>query len=155
MNTYMNIERITYSFRMTCMFLTFLCCVGLFVAESIYAQPAQIISFRTLRLYIPGQQPPKDIKDLNGKRIEVLGFMSALTQLEDIEEFVLASSPPMNCFCHPPLRVNEVILISMKKGLKTNYKGGVVKVRGRLEVNYSVQDEFADVMYTIIADEVL
>jgi hypothetical protein len=113
------------------------------------------LSFRTLRLYIPGRKPPQEVVAMNGRSIEIMGFMSALTQLEDITEFVLASSPPMNCFCHPPLRVNEVIFIQMNKGKKTDFKGGVVKVRGRLEVNANVQDEFADVMYTIYCDEVL
>jgi hypothetical protein len=113
------------------------------------------LSFRTLRLYIPGKKPPQEVVLWNGKSVEIMGFMSALTQLEDITEFVLASSPPMNCFCHPPLRVNEVVFIQMNKGKKTDFKGGVVKVRGRLEVNTNVSDEFADVMYTIYCDEVL
>ncbi len=115
----------------------------------------EILSFRTLRLYLPGKKPPAEVIAWNGKNVEIMGFMSALTQLEDITEFVLASSPPMNCFCHPPLRVNEVIFVQMNKGKKTDYKGGVVKIRGRLEVNTNVQDEFADIMYTVYCDEVL
>ncbi len=93
--------------------------------------------------------------EFNGKSVEVMGFMAALTQLEDIDEFVLASSPPMNCFCHPPLRVNEVVFVQMKKGKSTQYKGGVVKVRGKLIVNTNVGDEFADIMYTIECEEVI
>jgi hypothetical protein len=120
-----------------------------------YGTNYEQLSFRTLRLYIPGRKPPQEVVLINGKSVEIMGFMSALTQLEDITEFVLASSPPMNCFCHPPLRVNEVIFVQMNKGKKTDYKGGVVKVRGRLEVNTNVSDEFADVMYTIYCEEVL
>lgn len=115
----------------------------------------QQISFRTLRLYLPGKKPPQEVMEMNGKSVEVMGFMAALTQLEEIDEFVLASSPPMNCFCHPPLRVNEVVFVQMKKGKKTEYKGGVVRVRGKLIVNTSVTDEFADIMYTIECEEVL
>lgn len=115
----------------------------------------QTLSFRTLRLYIPGKKPPQDVMEFNGKSVEVMGFMAALTQLEDIDEFVLASSPPMNCFCHPPLRVNEVVFVQMKKGKLTQYKGGVVKVRGKLIVNTNVGDEFADIMYTIECEEVI
>ncbi len=115
----------------------------------------QTLSFRTLRLYIPGKKPPQDVMEFNGKSVEVMGFMAALTQLEDIDEFVLASSPPMNCFCHPPLRVNEVVFVQMKKGKSTQYKGGVVKVRGKLIVNTNVGDEFADIMYTIECEEVI
>ncbi|TAE28208.1 MAG: DUF3299 domain-containing protein [Candidatus Kapaibacterium sp.] len=115
----------------------------------------QQLSFRTLRTYLPGKKPPQEIMELNGKSVEIMGFMAALTQLEEIDEFVLSSSPPMNCFCHPPLRVNEVIFVQMKKGKKTDYKGGVVRIRGKLVVNTSVTDEFADIMYTVECDEVL
>ncbi len=133
-----------------CLILTSISVLALHAGSS-YEQA----SFRTLRLYLPGKKAPQEVMALNGKNVEIMGFMSALTQLEDITEFVLAASPPMNCFCHPPLRVNEVIFIQMNKGKKTDYKGGVIKVRGRIEVNTTVQDEFADIMYTIYCDEVL
>lgn len=115
----------------------------------------QQLSFRTLRAYLPGKKPPQEVMELNGKSVEIMGFMAALTQLEEIDEFVLSSSPPMNCFCHPPLRVNEVIFVQMKKGKKTDYKGGVVRIRGKLTVNTNVTDEFADIMYTVECDEVV
>jgi hypothetical protein len=51
--------------------------------------------------------------------------------------------------------VNEVVFVQMKKGKKTEYKGGVVRVRGKLIVNTTVTDEFADIMYTIECEEVL
>ena len=124
---------------------------GAVPAENTY----QRVAFKTLRTYNPGQKPPKEVTDLHGKKVEILGFMSALTQLDDIDEFLLASSPPMNCFCHPPLRVNEIILVHMNKGRTTEYKPGVVKIRGVLKVNAKVQDEFADVMYTLECEEVL
>lgn len=125
------------------------------IAPALAASSYQTLSFRTLRLYIPGKKPPQDVMEFNGKGVEVMGFMAALTQLEDIDEFVLASSPPMNCFCHPPLRVNEVVFVQMKKGKVAQYKGGVVRVRGKLTVNMNVTDEFADIMYTIECDEVV
>lgn len=138
-----------------------------FIAANLHAAPPlppvgvasastyQQLSFRTLRTYLPGKKPPQEIMDMNGKSVEIMGFMAALTQLEEIDEFVLSSSPPMNCFCHPPLRVNEVIFVQMKKGKKTEYKGGVVRIRGKLVVNTNVTDEFADIMYTVECEEVL
>ena len=119
------------------------------------ASTYQQLSFRTLRTYLPGKKPPQEVMEMNGKSVEIMGFMAALTQLEEIDEFVLSSSPPMNCFCHPPLRVNEVIFVQMKKGKKTEYKGGVVRIRGKLVVNTNVTDEFADIMYTVECEEVL
>lgn len=118
----------------------------------------QRVSFRTLRLYFPGNPPPTDVRNLNKQKVEIMGFMAALNQLEDIDEFVLSSAPPMNCFCHPPGQVNELILVEMKKGSTLpNYKGGVVRVRGTLIINLNLKldNQYSEVMYTIVADEVL
>lgn len=113
----------------------------------------QKVSFQVLKRYKPGRPVPTEIAALNGKNIEVLGFMAALTQLDGIEEFVLASSPPLNCYCAPPLFINEVIAVKMTRK-PTRYKAGVVKVRGKLIVNMKIRDEFTDVMYTVRADAI-
>jgi hypothetical protein len=118
----------------------------------------QRVSFRTLRLYLPGNPPPTDVRNLNNQKVEIMGFMAALNQLEDIDEFVLSSAPPMNCFCHPPGQVNELILVEMKKGSTLpNYKSGVVRVRGTLIINLNIKpnNQYSEVMYTIVADEAL
>ena len=135
--------------------LSTLLVVGVQLLSAFPVNDYQRVSFRHLRLYMPGAKPPKMIEDLHNKRVEVLGFMAALTQLEDIDEFLLASAPPMNCFCHPPMRVNDLILVKMKGTKTVDYKNGVVKARGRLEINFDVRDEFADVMYTLHCEEVL
>lgn len=114
----------------------------------------QRVSFQVLKRYKPGKQVPAEIESLNGKNVEVLGFMAALTQLEGIEEFVLSSAPPLNCYCAPPLFINEVISVKMNNRKKVSFIGGVVKVRGRLIVNTNIRDEFTDVMYTLRADAV-
>ena len=113
----------------------------------------QKVSFQQLKRYKPGRPVPPEVAALNGKNIEVLGFMAALTQLDGIGEFVLASSPPLNCYCAPPLFINEVIAVKMNRKT-TRYKAGVVKVRGRLIVNTNIKDEFNDVMYTLKAEGV-
>lgn len=129
----------------------------LWQSNSLLAQEKtyQRVPFKVLRLYAPGSKVPERVRALDGQYVEVLGFMSALTQLESINEFVLAASPPMNCYCHPPLRINEMLLVHMKKGRTTEFKPGVVKIRGKLTVNMNVTDEFADVMYTVECEEVL
>ncbi len=141
----------------------FIVCAAILVAAGVTVQGTipssggeyQRVAFKVLRQYEPGRKIPDEVRNLNGKKVEVLGFMSALTQLEDIDEFLLASSPPMNCYCHPPLRINELIVVHMKRGKTTEYKPGVVKIRGTIKINTNVTDEFADVMYTVDCDEVL
>lgn len=114
----------------------------------------QRVSFQVLKRYKPGKQVPPEVEALNGKNVEVLGFMAALTHLEDFKEFILASAPPLNCYCAPPLFINEVIQVKMSGNKKADYIGGVIKVKGRLIVNTNIRDEFTDVMYTIRADVV-
>lgn len=114
----------------------------------------QRVSFQVLKRYKPGRQVPAEVEALNGKTVEVLGFMAALTHLEDFKDFILASAPPLNCYCAPPLFINEVIQVKMSGNKKIDYIGGVVKVKGRLIVNTNIRDEFTDVMYTIRADAV-
>ncbi len=146
----------TYRLSVFCVLVAVICAAPLLWGNVVPLQSAyQRVAFKVLRLYNPGQKPPKEVSELHGKKVEILGFMSALTQLDEIDEFLLASSPPMNCYCHPPLRVNEIVLVHMNKGKTADYKAGVVKVRGTLKVNTNVQDEFADVMYTIECEEVL
>jgi hypothetical protein len=125
-----------------------------YIANNAYKR----ISFRTLRLYSPESPPPKDVRELDGQKIEIMGFMAALMQLEDIDEFVLGSSPPMNCFCHPPGGVNELVLVEMRAGKRLpRYLSGVVSVRGTLKVNMRItpSNQYSEIMYSIVADEVL
>ncbi len=110
------------------------------------------VSFQLLKRYKPGKRVPPEIEALNGKSVEILGFMAALTQLEDIDEFVLSSAPPLNCYCSPPLFINELISVKMNGNKRVSFKGGVVKIKGRLIVNTEIRDEFTDVMYTLRAD---
>lgn len=113
------------------------------------------VSWRTLRLYIPGHKPPDKVAELDGQKIEIIGFLAALTQLEDMEEFVLSVTPPMNCYCHPAMRVNEALYVKMKDGETIDYKAGLVKLRGTLKVTMDIKYEYDDVMYTLECDEVL
>ncbi len=113
------------------------------------------ISFRTLRLYIPGRTPPSKVQKLNNKKVELLGFLAATNSLEDMEEFVLSATPPLNCYCHPAMRNNETIMVHMNGGKKIDYRSGIVKVRGTLRVATDVKSEYDDVMYTLECDEVI
>ncbi len=113
--------------------------------------PFNKLTFRTLRTYIPGKEIPQEIKDLNGKNVEINGFMTPLTALQDMDEFLLCSAPPLSCYCAPPIFINEIIYVKLKNNLKTDYKTGVVNIKGRLDVNFDIKDEYSDVVYTIDA----
>lgn len=113
--------------------------------------PFNKLTFRTLRTYIPGKDIPQEIKDLNGKNVEINGFMTPLTALQDMDEFLLCSAPPLSCYCAPPIFINEIIYVKLKNNLKTDYKTGVINIKGRLNINFDIKDEYSDVIYTIDA----
>lgn len=116
--------------------------------------PYNLIKFKTLRTYIPGKDIPKEIRDLNNKNVEINGFMTPLSALQDMNEFLLCSTPPLNCYCAPPVFINEIIYVKMMNGQTTDFLTGVVKVKGQLKVNFDIKDEYSDVIYTIDASSV-
>lgn len=107
------------------------------------------LSFELLRSYIPGQEPPNAVKELDGANVEVKGFMSAILELQDMKEFVVSFMPPIGCFCHPAMRINEAVYVQMPEGETINFSQGFIVVQGTLSVNQNIQDEFDDVMYTL------
>jgi hypothetical protein len=63
---------------------------------------------------------PKWLKDLDGKRIRVRGFMMPAFQEEDIRGFTLARDNELCCFGRNPL-VYDLVDVFMRKGESTEY----------------------------------
>ncbi|MBS1494071.1 MAG: DUF3299 domain-containing protein [Bacteroidetes bacterium] len=112
-------------------------------------KPFNKITFRQLRTYVPGQTVPQEIKDMDGKNVNIIGFMTPLNALEKMDEFLLCSAPPLSCYCAPPIFINEIIYVKLTNGVKTDFKTGVVKISGRFKVNMDVKDEYSDIIYSI------
>jgi hypothetical protein len=66
---------------------------------------------------------PKWLKDLDGKRIRVRGFMMPTFQEEDIRGFTLARDNELCCFGRNPL-VYDLVDVFMRKGESTDYIDG-------------------------------
>jgi len=113
------------------------------------SQPFSKITFRQLRTYIPGKEVPKEVKDMEGKNVNIIGFMTPLNALENMDEFLLCSAPPLSCYCAPPIFINEIIYVKLTNGVKTDFKTGVVTIKGRFKVNLDVKDEYSDIIYSI------
>ena len=113
------------------------------------------VSFGVLGLYVPGSPPPKKVLELDGQNIEMLGFLAAINQLEDMEEFIISKVPPLNCYCHPATKVNEMLMVRTPKGKGIDFKSGIVKIRGTLHVSKNIKSEFDGPMYELECHEVL
>lgn len=116
-------------------------------------QPFTKLTFRMLRTFIPGKTLPEDLKNLNGNNVEILGFMTPLNALENMDEFLLCSAPPLNCYCAPPVFINEIIYVKLMDK-KTDFKTGAVRIKGQFHVNTDVTDEYSDIIYSINASDI-
>jgi hypothetical protein len=116
-------------------------------------QPFTKLTFRMLRTYIPGKPLPEDIKKLNDNNVTILGFMTPLNALENMDEFLLCSAPPLNCYCAPPVFINEIIYVKLMDK-KTDFKTGAIKIKGQFHVNTDVTDEYSDIIYSINASDI-
>lgn len=112
--------------------------------------PFTKLTFRMLRTYIPGKALPEDLKKLNGTNVEILGFMVPLVALENMDEFLLTSAPPLSCYCAPPVFINEIIYVKLMNS-KTDFKTGAIKIRGQFSINLDIKDEYSDIIYSISA----
>lgn len=115
--------------------------------------PFTKLTFRMLRTYIPGKALPEDIKVLNENNVEILGFMTPLNALENMDEFLLCSAPPLSCYCAPPIFINEIIYVKLINK-RTDFKTGAVRIKGQFHVNTDVKDEYSDIIYTINASDI-
>jgi len=115
--------------------------------------PFSKLTFRMLRTYIPGKALPEEIKALNENNVEILGFMTPLNALENMDEFLLCSAPPLSCYCAPPIFINEIIYVKLINK-RTDFKTGAVRIRGQFHVNTDVKDEYSDIIYTINASDI-
>jgi len=114
------------------------------------------LTFNTLKnwTYIEGKTAlPGFIKSLDGKNVEMVGFMMPLTQVKEISEFLLVPSLWGCCYGQPPA-VNHIVVVRMRQGHLTKFFNDVVRVRGRFSCGEIKQDGYLVSLYVLNADEI-
>ena len=91
--------------------------------------------------YRRGKELPEDIQDLDGKTIEIEGYM-AIGTLEGIEKFELVPEP---CECGRS-KVNHFIDVTLTEG-RTTFKPGRFTVRGKFSVGEVEEDGYVVSLY--------
>lgn len=84
---------------------------------------------------------PGNVKSLDGKEIEITGFMLPVNETQNITRFVLVNSLWGCCFGQAPA-VNHVIVVTMKPGKVVDFYPDPVKVRGRFFVGETREEGF-------------
>lgn len=114
------------------------------------------LTFSTLKnwTYVEGKTPlPTFIKDLDGKDVEMVGFMMPLTEVKDITEFLLVPSLWGCCYGQPPA-VNHIVVVKMPNGHLTKFFNDAIRVRGRFSCGESKQDGYLVSLYVLTADQI-
>jgi hypothetical protein len=91
---------------------------------------------------------PKKLKDLNGKKVLMSGFMLPIDEVQNIKEFLLVQSLWSCCYGQPP-DINGIVRVVMPKGKTTDYFFDPLKVIGTFKVEATTIDGYCVDIYQI------
>ena len=109
------------------------------------------LTFEVLKswTYVEGKTTfPGFIKALDGKPVEMLGYMMPLTEIENIKEFLLVPSLWGCCYGQPPA-VNHIVAVKMPAGQTTKFYSGPIRIDGRFSVGETKQDGYVVSLYVL------
>ena len=88
-----------------------------------------------------GGNIPKDVRDLDGVKIRLHGFMIPMDQAENITQFALVPSLFACCFGQPP-QIQHTIVANCPKGKAVSYVPDEIVVEGQLSVKEKKDDGY-------------
>ena len=115
------------------------------------------LTFEVLKnwTYVEGKSEfPKFIKALDGKPVEMLGYMMPLTEIDHIKEFLLVPSLWGCCYGQPPA-VNHIIAVKMPAGQTAKFYSGPIRINGRFHVGETKQDGYVVSLYVLTPDKIV
>lgn len=92
--------------------------------------------------------PPK-LQALNGKQIDIAGYMIPLNEAKDITEFMLIQYPFFGCCYSMPPEPNETVFVRLPKGKATEFVNVPIRVSGTFKIDDTVTDGFVVSLYKI------
>lgn len=93
--------------------------------------------------YQKGGELPEDIRELDGKRVRIEGYM-AIGTLEGVSKFELVPEP---CECGRS-KVQHFVDVTLTEG-KTTYRPGRITLEGKLSVGEVEEDGFVVSLYRL------
>ena len=95
---------------------------------------------------------PKRVKDIDGKKVLMTGFMLPIDEVQNIKEFLLVQSLWSCCFGQPP-DINGIVRVVMNKH-RIDYKFEPLKIIGRFQVKATFEDGYCVDIWQLHADSV-
>jgi hypothetical protein len=104
--------------------------------------------------FIEGKTPiPEDIKKLDGKRVEIAGFIYSNRMDNQLTQFILVQSLWGCCFGKAP-DMNHFVDITMESGKASAYYPDPVKIQGKLSVSEHRENGYLMSLYRLEAASV-
>lgn len=91
---------------------------------------------------------PKRVKDLDGKKVLMTGFMLPIDEVQNIKEFLLVQSLWSCCYGQPP-DINGIVRVVMPKGKTTDYFFDGLKLTGKLKIVATMMDGYCVDIYQL------
>jgi hypothetical protein len=91
---------------------------------------------------------PKRVKELDGKRVLMTGFMLPIDEVQNIKEFLLVQSLWSCCYGTPP-DINGIIRVVMPKDKRTDYFFDPLKLIGKFKVEATFIDGYCVDIYQL------
>lgn len=96
---------------------------------------------------------PKAVKELDGDKVVMIGFMLPIDEVEDIKEFLLVESLWACCYGQPP-DINGLVRVVMKGDRRCDYQFDPILVKGTFKVEETLEDGYCVDVYQLHATEV-
>ncbi len=147
---------------MKSLFFIFIISAGLFSAPALAetgSEPATLSEtdavqrvyfkdFRSYPIHRQNAQVPDALMALDGKQIEVVGYMVPFDRIENITQFILLQAPFMGCMHVPPPGANETLMIETERPL-SSYTYDPLRITGTLSIDEVYVDGYLISVYTI------
>ncbi len=116
------------------------------------------ITFNDLREYRFSRKAnnpiPEKLKALQGKEVNIAGYMIPMSEALDVTEFMLVQMPFFGCCYSVPPEPNETVMVKMQKGKSTPYVYSPIRVTGIFKIQETKIDGFVVSVYEIEATQV-
>lgn len=104
--------------------------------------------------YTEGKTPiPEKVRALDGKRVEITGFMMPINEPQRLTRFIVVQSLWGCCFGQTPA-VNHVIVVTMEPGKVVNFYPDPVRVTGVFSVGETREEGYLVSIYRLVGDKV-
>lgn len=105
--------------------------------------------------YTEGKTPiPDKVRALDGKRVEITGFMMPINEPQRLTRFIVVQSLWGCCFGQTPA-VNHVVVVTMEPGKVVNFYPDAVRVTGVFSVGETREEGYLVSIYRLVGDTVV